>query len=43
VHWRPCSPRPAAWARWCHRLLFGAVVLLVLVALAFPWFAPLFY
>ncbi len=26
-----------------YRLLFGAVVLLVLVALAFPWFAPLFY
>ena len=26
-----------------YRLLFGGVVLLVLLALAFPWFAPLFY
>lgn len=26
-----------------YKLMFGAVALLVLLALAFPWFAPLFY
>jgi mercuric ion transport protein len=26
-----------------YKLMFGAVSLLVAVALAFPWFAPLFY
>ncbi len=26
-----------------YKLMFGTVALLVIVALAFPWFAPLFY
>lgn len=41
-----CAPGEACAVpsvRHGYRLMFGAVALLVVVALAFPWFAPLFY
>ena len=47
--WRPvaeCAPGEVCAiprVRVAYKILFGVVVLLVLVALAFPYLAPLFY